>query len=71
MASPKYNLGDEVIILEPESVNTAGLVITWVKSPYQIKEKQYSIARKLWIYYLELDERVAAQHGVRLDLRWC
>ena len=68
MASPKYNWGDDVILLEPESVNMAGLVTTWFKIPYQIKEKSYSNARKLWIYYLELDERVAADHGVRQNV---
>ena len=66
--SPKYNLGDKVIIMEPDSTNRAGLVITWIKSPYKIMAKEYNRERNLWIYNLELVERTNENQRLREDV---
>ena len=52
--SPKYNLGDKVILVEPESVNMAGLVQRWTKSPYRIMAKEYNEEMASWLYDIDI-----------------
>ena len=52
--SPKYNLGDKVILVEPESVNMAGVVQRWTKSPYRIMAKEYNEEMASWLYDIDI-----------------
>ena len=50
----KYSLGASVILVEPESVNMAGVVQRWTKSPYRIKAKEYNEELASWLYDIDI-----------------